>query len=286
MPLRRAALPAVPVRRALGVVLLHLALIAAALVVVFPVYYAATVSTHTFQEVFSYPPRLAPGDALWANYVAAWRKVGMGRLLLNSTGISLAVSLGKIVLSVLAAFAFTYFRDFRAKGLFFMLILITHMLPLPVRIVPTYQLMERLGWINTYAALTVPFFASATGTLLFRQFFLTIPPSLSEAARIDGAGPLRFLGQILLPLSWNNLAALFMVEFVYMWNQYLWPLIVTTSNDMRVVQIGIKMLVATDAQAEWNVIMAGVMMAMLPPLVVLLILQRSFVRSISLGQEK
>ncbi|HXF81711.1 MAG TPA: ABC transporter permease subunit, partial [bacterium] len=236
MPLRRTARPAGRARRALRFVVLHLALITAALVVVFPVYYAAVVSTHTFQEVFAYPPRLAPGDALWANYVAAWRKVGMGRLLLNSTGISLAVALGKIVLSVLAAFAFTYFRDFRAKGLFFMLILITHMLPLPVRIVPTYQLMERLGWINTYAALTVPFFASATGTLLFRQFFLTIPASLSEAARIDGAGPLRFLGQILLPLSWNNLAALFMVEFVYMWNQYLWPLIITTSNEMRVVQ--------------------------------------------------
>ncbi|MDR7465223.1 MAG: ABC transporter permease subunit [Armatimonadota bacterium] len=286
LPLRRAAYHPLRLLRVARLILLHLLLIIAALVVIFPVYYAIVVSTHTFQEVFSYPPKLLPGDALLANYAAAWRKVGMGRLLLNSTGISLLVPLGKIVFSVLAAFAFTYFRGFRARGFFFVLILITHMLPLPVRIVPTYQLMQRLGWINTYTALTVPFFASATGTLLFRQFFLTVPASLSEAARIDGAGPLRFLLQILLPLSRNNLAALFMVEFVYMWNQYLWPLIVTTSHEMRVVQIGIKMLVATDAQAEWNVIMAGVMMAMLPPLVVLLLLQRSFVQSISLGQEK
>lgn len=273
-------------RQGVRFVLVHLALIAGALIVVFPIYYAAAVSTQSFQEIFSYPPKLGLGDALIQNYVAAWRKAGLGRLLLNSTGISLAVSLGKIVLSVLAAFAFTYFRNFRAKGLFFVIILITHMLPLPVRIVPTYQLMERLRWINTYTALTIPFFASATGTLLFRQFFLTIPASLSEAARIDGAGPMRFLGRILLPLSWNNLAALFMVEFVYMWNQYLWPLIVTTSNDMRVVQIGIKLLVATDAQAEWNVIMAGVMLAMIPPLIVLLLLQRNFVRSIGFDQEK
>ena len=167
-----------------------------------------------------------------------------------------------------------------------MIILITHMLPLPVRIVPTFQMMETFGWVNSYQALTIPFFASATGTLLFRQFFLTMPPALSEAARIDGAGPLGFLIRILLPLSANNLTALFMVEFLYMWNEYLWPLIITNSNDMRVVQVGIKMLVATDAQAEWNVIMAGVVAAMVPPLVVLLLLQRSFVRSISLGQEK
>jgi sn-glycerol 3-phosphate transport system permease protein len=196
------------------------------------------------------------------------------------------VALGKIAFSVAAAFAFTYFRDFPGKNVCFVLILLTHMLPLPVRIVPTFQLMHDLDWVNTYQALTVPFFASATGTLLFRQFFLTIPRSLADAARVDGAGPLRFLVRILLPLSANNLAALFMVEFLYMWNEYLWPLIVTTSDEMRVVQIGIKMLVATDAQAEWNVIMAGVVMAMVPPLVVLILLQRSFVRSIALGAEK
>ena len=258
----------------------------AALVVVFPVLYAAQISTLTFQEVFVFPPPLLPGRAFLDNLREAWEKVGLGRLLLNSAGIAAAVATGKIVLSLMAAFAFTYFRDFPGKRVCFVLILVTHMLPLPVRIVPTFQLMHDFGWVDSYQALTVPFFASATGTLLFRQFFLTVPPALSEAARVDGAGPIRFLLRILLPLSANNLAALFLVEFLYMWNEYLWPLIITTSDEMRVVQIGIKMLVATDAQAEWNVIMAGVVVAMLPPLLVLLALQRSFVRSIALGAEK
>ena len=258
----------------------------AALVVVFPVLYAAQISTLTFQEVFVFPPPLLPGRAFLDNLHEAWEKVGLGRLLLNSAGIAAAVATGKIVLSLMAAFAFTYFRDFPGKRVCFVLILVTHMLPLPVRIVPTFQLMHDFGWVDSYQALTVPFFASATGTLLFRQFFLTVPPALSEAARVDGAGPIRFLLRILLPLSANNLAALFLVEFLYMWNEYLWPLIITTSDEMRVVQIGIKMLVATDAQAEWNVIMAGVVVAMLPPLLVLLALQRSFVRSIALGTEK
>ena len=236
----------------------HALLLGCVAITCFPVVYALLVSTFDFQQVFIYPPRLIPGTSLLENVGLAWSKVNLGRLLGNSLVISISVALGKIVLSILAAFAFTYFRDFPGKNLLFVVILITHMLPLPVRIVSTYQLMDTLGWVNTYRALTVPFFASATGTLLFRQFFLTVPASLSDAARIDGAGPMRFLTRILIPLSYNNLVALFMVEFVYMWNEYLWPLIVTTSRNMRVAQIGIKMLVATDAQAEWNVIMAGV----------------------------
>jgi sn-glycerol 3-phosphate transport system permease protein len=264
----------------------HALLAVATLVAVFPILYAFQVSTLTFKEVFVFPPKLTPGHAFLTNFAQAWERVGLGRLLVNSSLIALVVAFGKICLSVMAAFAFTYFRKFPGQGACFVIILVTHMLPLPVRIVPTFQLMETFGWVNSYQALTIPFFASATGTLLFRQFFLTMPPALSEAARIDGAGPLVFLTRILLPLSASNLAALFMVEFLYMWNEYLWPLIITNSNEMRVVQVGIKMLVATDAQAEWNVIMAGVVAAMVPPLVVLLFLQRSFVRSISLGQEK
>jgi sn-glycerol 3-phosphate transport system permease protein len=266
--------------------LLYAGLLASATVVLFPVLFAGIVSTQSFQDVFEYPPKLAPGSALWENYAHAWAKANLGRLLLNSTLVSVVVALGKMVFSVAAAFAFTYFRDFPGKTACFLVVLITHMLPLPVRIVPTYQLMQTFGWVDSYEALTAPFFASATGTLLFRQFYLTVPASLSDAARMDGAGPLRFLIRILLPLSWNNLAALFMVEFVYMWNQYLWPLIITNSEEMRVVQIGIRILVATDAQAEWNVIMAGVVLAMLPPLLVLVALQRQFVRSVSLGQER
>ena len=252
----------------------------------FPVLYALLVNTFDFQQIFIYPPRLIPGTSLLENVRLAWTKVGLGRLLANSFLISISVALGKIVLSILAAFAFTYFRDFPGKNILFVVILITHMLPLPVRIVSTFQLMDNLGWVNTYYALTIPFFASATGTLLFRQFFLTVPQSLSDAARIDGAGPMRFLTRILVPLSYNNLMALFMVEFVYMWNEYLWPLIVTTSNEMRVAQIGIKMLVATDAQAEWNVIMAGVILVMLPPLLILLLFQNHFMRTVTFGQEK
>lgn len=270
-------------RRRLGT---HGLLLACAAFVTFPVLYALLVSTFTFREVFEYPPRLLPGGGVAENYAKAWTKVNMGRLLFNTTVIAVSVSLGKIVLSILAAFAFTYFREFRGKTVLFAAILITHMLPLPVRIVPTFELMDRFGWVDTFYALTIPFFASATGTLLFRQFFLTVPSALSDAARIDGAGPMRFLTTILIPLSYNNLMALFMVEFVYMWNQYLWPLIVTTSNEMRVAQIGIKMLVATDAVAEWNIIMAGVIVVMLPPLAVLLVLQHHFMRSITFGVEK
>ncbi len=264
----------------------HALLLLCVSITCFPVLYALLVSTFNFQQVFVYPPRLIPGTSFLGNLVLAWNKVHLGRLLVNSLVISVSVALGKIALAVLAAFAFTYFQNFPGKNLLFVVILITHMLPLPVRIVSTFQLMDSLGWVNTYYALTIPFFASATGTLLFRQFFLTVPTSLSDAARIDGAGPMRFLTRILVPLSYNNLVALFMVEFVYMWNEYLWPLIVTTSNEMRVAQIGIKMLVATDAQAEWNVIMAGVVLVMLPPLIILLVFQKQFMRSVTFGQEK
>ena len=201
----------------------------------------------------------------------------------STRGLGTQLALGACV--VIIAFPLL-FRDFRGKSVFFIMILITHMLPLPVRIVPTFQLVHGLGWVNTYYALTMPFFASATGTLLFQQLFLTVPPSLSDAARVDGAGPMPFLVRILIPLSLPNMLALFMVEFVYMWNQYLWPLIVTTSEEMRVAQIGIKMLVASDAQAEWNVIMAGVMVVMLPPLLVLLALRKHFMRSVTFAQEK
>ncbi|HON28919.1 MAG TPA: ABC transporter permease subunit, partial [Mesotoga infera] len=149
------------------------------------------------------------------------------------------------------------------------------------------ELMKSFDWINTYYALTIPFFASATGTLLFRQLFLTVPTSLSDAARIDGAGPMRFLFNVLLPLSKTNMGALFLIEFNFIWNEYLWPLIITTTNDMRVVQIGIKMLLASEAQAaEWNIIMAGTITAMIVPLVMLLIFQKTFMSGFSLKEEK
>jgi sn-glycerol 3-phosphate transport system permease protein len=265
----------------------HVVLIVGVLIIAFPVIYAVLVSTHTFQESFDFPPKFHVGGNIVHNYAAAWDKVNMGRLLFNSTFISVVVSIGKIALSLLAAFAFTYFGEFRGKYLFFILILITHMLPLPIRIVPTYQLMQNFHWVDTYYALTIPFFASATGTLLFRQFFLTVPTDLSDAARMDGAGPMKFLWRILFPLSRTNIMALFMIEFIYSWNQYLWPLIITNSKEMRVVQIGIKMLLAGEEQAaEWNVIMAGTIIAMIPPLIILFLLQNSFVKGFAMREEK
>jgi sn-glycerol 3-phosphate transport system permease protein len=265
----------------------HVVLIVGVLIIAFPVIYAVLVSTHTFQESFAFPPKFHVGGNIVHNYAAAWDKVNMGRLLFNSTFISVVVSIGKIALSLLAAFAFTYFGEFRGKYFFFILILITHMLPLPIRIVPTYQLMQNFHWVDTYYALTIPFFASATGTLLFRQFFLTVPTDLSDAARMDGAGPMKFLWRILFPLSRTNIMALFMIEFIYSWNQYLWPLIITNSREMRVVQIGIKMLLAGEEQAaEWNVIMAGTIIAMIPPLIILFLLQNSFVKGFAMREEK
>lgn len=268
-------------------IFIHAVLIISVFIIAFPMIFAFIVSTHTFEDVFSYPPKFSLSGNIVENYRNAWNSVNMGRLLLNSTFISVAVALGKIVLSITAAFAFTYFGDFRGKYFFFVIIFITHMLPLPIRIVPTFELMKSFGWVDTYYALTIPFFASATGTLLFRQFFLTVPTSLADAARIDGIGPIGFLTRILAPLSRTNMTALFMIEFLYMWNQYLWPLVITNSKHMRVVQIGIKMLLASEEQAaEWNVIMAGTLITMIPPLLVLLLLQHSFVKGFAMQQEK
>ncbi|HRW93568.1 MAG TPA: ABC transporter permease subunit [Thermotogota bacterium] len=259
----------------------------ALVVILFPIYYALNMSTLSDSEAYSYPPRFLPGSHLFQNLSRAWNTVHMGRLLFNSAFISGTVALAKIFLSILAAFAFTFFGEFKGKFFFFAMILVTHMLPLPVRIVPTFELMQTFRWNNTYYALTIPFFASATGTLLFRQLFLTVPASLADAARIDGAGPLRFLRSILVPLSKTNVGALFLIEFVYMWNEYLWPLIITSSNDMRVVQIGLKMLLASEAQAaDWNIIMSGTLLAMLPPLIILLVFQNTFMVGFGLKEEK
>jgi sn-glycerol 3-phosphate transport system permease protein len=266
--------------------LTHAALIALVVVLAFPVYYALVTSTLSFREAYQYPPRLLPGTEFWSNLHEAWVRAHFGRLFFNSTVISLVVAFVKIVLSLLAAFAYTHFR-FRGAGFLFALSMITQMLPLPVRILPTYELMDAFHWIDTYYALTVPFFASTTGILLFRQFFLTVPRELSDAARVDGAGPMRYFWQILVPLSRTNIAALFVIEFIFMWSQYLWPLIVTNSADMRVVQIGLKMLIASEQIApEWNVIMAGTVIAMVPPLVVLIALRKSFAQGIAMQSEK
>ncbi len=266
--------------------LTHLTLIVLVLVIAFPVIYALITSTLSFKQAYVYPPRLIPGTQFWHNIVEAWNRASLGRLFFNSSLISIVVALVKIALSLMAAFAYTHFR-FRGRSLLFPLTMITQMLPLPVRILPTYQLMADFHWINSYWALTVPFFASTTGILLFRQFFLTVPRDLPDAARVDGATPMRYFFQILVPLSKPNIAALFVIEFIFMWSQYMWPLISTTTKNMRVVQIGIKMLRASEQQApQWNVIMAGAIIAMLPPLVVLILFRKSFAEGIAMQSEK
>lgn len=261
--------------------LVHLLLLLSVAVVAFPLYYAFVISTQDLHEVVQRPPRLAPSTHLVANYVEAWRRSRMGRMLLNSTIVAVAVATGKIAISMLSAFAIVYFR-FRGRQLAFWMIFVTLMLPIPVRILPTYEVIGDLGWLNTYAGLTVPLMASATATFLFRQFYLTIPDELAEAAQLDGAGPLRFLWSFLLPLSWANIAALFVVLFIYGWNEYFWPLLITNTEEMRTVVIGLESLIPRSGTElpTWNLIMAGAMMALLPPVAVIVLMQRWFVKGL------
>lgn len=264
----------------LAQIAIHLGLITSILVICFPLYYAIVISTQSIQQVTSSPPRVLPSTSLSANYVEVWNRVHMGRLLLNSSIVAVSVSVGKIFISMLSAFAIVYF-NFRGKQLVFWMIFITLMLPVPVRIISTYQVISNIGWIDSYAGLTIPLMASATATFLFRQFYLTVPEELADAAQIDGAGPLRFLWSILLPNSRANIAALFVVMFIYGWNQYLWPLMITNTEDMRVVVTGIASLVPAGTQLpEWNLVMAAAVMALLPPVAVILLMQRWFVKGL------
>jgi len=267
-------------------IFIHAILILLVIVLAFPVFFALVTSTLSLQESYQFPPKLIPGNQFMNNLKDAWERINIGRLFFNSTLISVVVAIVKTILALIAAFAYTHFK-FRGQGLLFSMCMITQMLPLPVRIIPTYQLMATFNWINSYYALMVPFFASTTGLLLFRQFYLTVPRDLPDAARVDGASPMRYFLQILVPISKTNIAALFVIEFIFMWSQYLWPLIVTTTGEMRVIQIGIKMLLASEQIApEWNVIMAATVIAMLPPLIVLLVLRKSFVQGIAMQTTK
>jgi sn-glycerol 3-phosphate transport system permease protein len=201
-------------------------------------------------------------------------------MLVNSLVMALVIPLGKITISVISAFALVYFR-FPLRGFIFWMIFVTLMLPVEVRIIPTFKVIADLGMLNTYAGLTVPLIASATATFLFRQFFMTVPDELAEAARVDGAGPMRFFWDVLLPLSKTTMAALFVIQFIYGWNQYLWPLLITTDESMYTAVIGIKrMIVGSDAANEWNLIMATAILAMLPPALVVVLMQRWFVKGL------
>jgi sn-glycerol 3-phosphate transport system permease protein len=265
----------------------HAILILGILIVAFPIYYTFVASTHSLQTILRPPLPLVPGDRFWENYSEALFG-GVGRiggvpvstLLFNTTVVALGIAIGKIVISILSAYAIVFFR-FPFRMTFFWLIFITLMLPVEVRILPTYKVMVDLGLIDTYAGLIVPLIASATATLLFRQFFLTIPGELVEAARVDGAGPFRFFKDILLPLSKTNIAALFVILFIYGWTQYLWPLLVTNDNQMNTIVIALrKMISFADADTEWHLVMVTSMLAIAPPILVVVLMQRWFVKGL------
>ncbi len=273
-------------RSTLGL-LAHAVMIIGVLVIAFPIYLAFVASTHTASEILQAPMPILPGDQFWETYKTALLGTGkassaapVAHMMWVSFIITFIITFGKISISLLSAFAIVYFR-FPLRTLCFWLIFVTLMLPVEVRIGPTYQVVADLGMINTYAGLSVPLIASATATFLFRQFFLTVPDELVEAARMDGAGPLRFFKDVLLPLSSTSIAALFVIQFIYGWNQYLWPLIAATSEDMYPVVIGIKQMIGTgDSPVEWNVVMATAILAMLPPAVIVVLMQKWFVKGL------
>jgi sn-glycerol 3-phosphate transport system permease protein len=268
-------------------VLAHAVLILGVIVVAFPLWVTFVASTRTFDEIITVPMPLTPGSELLENYsqvLSAGSTKGssapVSRMLVNSFVMAMGVAVGKISISILSAFAIVYFR-FRLRNFFFWMIFVTLMLPIEVRIIPTFKVAADLHLLDSYAGLILPIIASATATFLFRQFFLTIPDELAEAARIDGAGPMRFFWDVVLPLSKTNMAALFVILFILGWNEYLWPLLITSQESMYTVVIGIKRMIAGgDASNEWNLIMATAMLAMLPPAMVVILMQKWFVKGL------
>jgi sn-glycerol 3-phosphate transport system permease protein len=271
-------------------VLSHLTLVLGVAIVAFPLYVAFVASTQTAEQIVQQAPMsLLPGT----NLLESWKLALFGGkaqqggtlapvapMLWVSFVTAMVIAVGKIAISLLSAFAVVYFR-FPGRGIVFWTIFVTLMLPVEVRILPTYQVVSDLGMLNTYAGLTVPLIASATATFLFRQFFLTVPDELVEAARVDGAGPMRFFVDVLVPLSSTSIAALFVIQFIYGWNQYLWPLLMTTDESMYPIVMGIKrMIIVSDAATEWNAVMATAMLAMIPPALVVIGMQRWFVKGL------
>ena len=265
----------------------HLLLIFGVCVVALPVWVAFVASTHGPTAFMSGTIPMWPGPHLVENYsrmldsgLSTSGTPAVGHMMLNSLIMAMCIAVGKIAISVTSAFAIVYFR-FPFRGLAFWCIFVTLMLPVEVRIVPTFQVVADLGMLNSYAGLTIPLIASATATFLFRQVFLTIPDELTEAARIDGAGPMKFFRDILLPLSRTNIAALFVILFIYGWNQYLWPLLITTSADYYTIVAGIRRMAdAVDGLPQWHLVMATAMLAMIPPVLVVIFMQRLFVKGL------
>ena len=263
----------------------HILLIIICFLVLAPVFFAFAKSTQTRAQVFRYPPQLGPGTALLKNYRTAWTTFNLGLYMKNSLIIAGIVMIAKTILSLTAGMALVYF-DFPLKGPIFYFILFTLMMPTEIMIIALFGLVSELGWGNSYAALTVPFLASATGVFLFRQHFSSIPSELAAAAKVDGAGPVRFLWSVLIPMSWNTIGALALIQFIYMWNQYIWPLVIIRENARQVVQVGLRGMTAQQDTTNWGVVMAGAILAMLPPLIVFILLHQQFTRGFALGREK
>ena len=266
----------------------HLFMVIGVLIVFFPIWLAFVASTVTQPEITKPPMPLLPGDHFIENYSRALNagiNVPVATMLFNSLIMAMGIAVGKIAISLLSAFAIVYFR-FPGRTTFFWMIFLTLMLPVEVRIVPTYEVVAGFGMLNSYSGLIFPLIASATATFLFRQFFMTIPDELAEAARVDGARPLQFFFDIVLPMSRTNIAALFVILFIYGWNQYLWPLLITTDPSMNTIVMGIKqMFPSGDDTADWPVIMATSILAMIPPVIVVVSMQKLFIRGL-LDSEK
>jgi sn-glycerol 3-phosphate transport system permease protein len=254
----------------------------------FPLYVAFVASTLTPQDIAQAPMPIVPGPHAFDNYGAVLMQGMKGtylsppvwQMMWNSLVMALLITAGKIVLSLMSAYAVVFFR-FPGRMLAFWMIFLTLMLPVEVRIMPTYEVVSDLGLINTMTGLTLPLIASATGTLLFRQFFMTLPDEMVEAARIDGAGPLRFFRDMVLPLSATNIAALAVILFIYGWNQYLWPLLITTDNRLDTIVVGITKMIGTgDATTDWSQVMATTLLAALPPALVVVLMRRWFVKGL------
>ena len=270
-------------KRGAGIWLTHAFMILGVLIIFFPIWLAFVASTVTQADIVSPPMPVVPGDQFWVNYKAALFSginVPVATMLFNSLVMATGITVGKIIISLLSAFAIVYFR-FPGRTTFFWLIFLTLMLPVEVRIVPTFEVVAGFGMLNSYYGLIFPLIASATATFLFRQFFLTIPDELAEAARVDGARPMRFFIDIVVPMSRTNIAALFVILFIYGWNQYLWPLLITTDPEMNTIVMGIKqMFPSGDDFAHWPTIMATSILAMIPPIIVVVSMQKLFVRGL------
>jgi len=265
-------------------ILSHLILLSGIAIVAFPLYITFVASTVTQGEIMRPPLPLVPGPHMIENYSRALfegssKVIPVGLMMLNSLIMALVIAIGKIAISLTSAFAIVYFR-FPFRMLCFWTIFITLMLPVEVRILPTFEVVANLGLLNSYGGLTIPLIASATATFLFRQFFMTIPDELLEAARIDGAGPMRFFRDVVLPLSRTNIAALFVILFIYGWNQYLWPLLITTDKDMNTIVMGISQMIGVDDFTDWPAVMATAMLAMLPPVAIVVFMQRLFIKGL------